>query len=246
MIGLDYRKYINTIIDKNKRVLEIGPLNRTIISKHDYPNVFYADIRNTEEIKKLYTSNQYLEETNIKVDIDSIIDIDFVIKESYEKTFKNVDKFDYVVVSHVLEHIPDIIYFFQDIKKILKPNGKLIIIYPDKRYCFDHFRVESSFRDAYEIFINENKSNPKMVFDFIFNVIKENNPSYFWDASNLEEKPQSERFEKAKVAHEKTINNKPNDDIHYWPFTDYGFLKFLSDLSVSNLLDFKLLEFYET
>ena len=85
-----------------------------------------------------------------------------------------------------------------------------------------------------------------MVFDFIFNVVKENNPSYFWEADNLQEKENNERFEKAKMAYNKTVNNESNDDIHYWPFSDYGFLNFLSDLTISNLLDFELSEFYET
>ena len=87
------------IKDHSSRILELGPLNRSLLDKDLYKNYYFADIRNTEEIKAFYSSNEYLENTGIKVDIDSIIDIDFVIKESYKELFKNIDKFDYVIVS---------------------------------------------------------------------------------------------------------------------------------------------------
>ena len=76
----DYLK--NAVIcDKEKRILELGPLNRPIIKKNEYPNVFYADIRSTEEVKELYSGNDYLNTTGIQVDIDTIENIDFVLKK---------------------------------------------------------------------------------------------------------------------------------------------------------------------
>ena len=77
-----------------------------------------------------------------------------------------MEKFDYVVASHVLEHMQDIIGFFQDISGIMKPGGKLCIIYPDKRYCFDHFRESASFRDAYDVFTRGRTETARMVLDF--------------------------------------------------------------------------------
>jgi len=51
------RQFLDTI-DKSKRILEIGPRASPIIQKDNINNnIFYADIRSTEEIKKYYSDN---------------------------------------------------------------------------------------------------------------------------------------------------------------------------------------------
>lgn len=46
---------------------------------------------------------------------------------------KNADKFDYIIMSHVLEHIPknEIINLLISIRKLLKYNGHLIVMVPN-------------------------------------------------------------------------------------------------------------------
>jgi len=66
-------------IDVSKRILEIGPLTAPIFIKHE-ANIFYADIRSTDEVKKLYAKDP-------SVNVDNICSIDFVIKDSYERVF---------------------------------------------------------------------------------------------------------------------------------------------------------------
>lgn len=240
------REDIINSIDKNKRIIEFGPLIRPIIKKDKFRNVFYADIKSTEDIKKLYTDNNYLESTGIEVNINEIVDIDIVIKDNYKKTFKNIEKFDVAILSHVIEHMPDIIHFFQDIKNVLKENGELIIIYPDKRYCFDHFRVETSFKDAFMTYKYGEKENDRMILDFCMNVMHENDPIFFWNNDNIVTKMNKEKSDKILEKFKNIKENNTFEDIHYWPFTDFGFLKFLSDLRRFNLLDFELIDFIST
>lgn len=38
--------------------------------------------------------------------------------------------FDYVIINHVLEHITDIKKAISEVKRVLKPNGKLILSFP--------------------------------------------------------------------------------------------------------------------
>ena len=243
---MDFREYARTrSIKKNDRVLEFGPLNWPMVKKSDYPNAFYADIRNSDDIKKLYTGNVYLESTGIRIDIDSIVDIDYVIKGTYRESFKGVDKFDVIVMSHVIEHVPDIINFFQEVTGLLKKNGKLIIIYPDARYCFDHFRTGTSFVDAYSTY-TEKHMNHNAVFDFVNNVVKENNPKYFWNDESQNDILPTTDFIKTIQAYKNSKNNKLPDDIHFWPFADYQFVKFLYDLDRAGLSSFEISEFYET
>lgn len=239
------REKIVTTINKNARIIEFGPLNRPVVRKKDFKNVFYADVRTTNEIKLLYKNNNYLKSTGIQVDIDSIVDIDFVINDSYKNVFKNEEKFDVAILSHVIEHMPNIIDFFQDITSILKKDAKLIIIYPDKRYCFDHFRESTSFKDAYFVYKHQ-ENNLKQIFDFVLNVIPENNPAFFWNNENLINKINTKSKESIIKEFNKIAKNQKTEDVHFWPFTDFSFLKFLYDLKKFELLSFRLIDFVPT
>ena len=244
---MDFRDHIRAkILKKDDRILEFGPLNWPLVQKSTDNSVYYADIRSTDDIKKLYISNDYLKATGISIDTEAIVDIDFVVKDSYEKTFKDVRKFDVVVLPHVIEHIPDIINFFKDVSKILKKDGKLIIFYPDARYCFDHFRNGTTFIDAFEVYKKKVVSNASSVFDFTFNVVSENDPTFFWNSKDLVKKLPINDFKKSIEAYEKAQKGTMPEDVHFWPFSDYQFIKFLYDMERSGLSDFNINKFHET
>lgn len=237
------RFFLSLIEDKSKRILELGPLNRPIADKRIYPNTFYCDIRSTEEVQKLYSGNAYLEATGIKVEPETIIPIDYVVAENYEKTFMEVEKFDCVVASHVLEHMTDLIFALRDIGTVLKPGGIFCIIYPDKRYCFDHFRTSARFCDAYNVFHNGTVKNAPMVLDFFYSVISENNPAIFWNGDGILNYLPTIPFEKAVEKYEQALKGVKMDDVHYWPFTDMDFLKFLYDCIRARLIPFRCISF---
>lgn len=243
---MDFREHVRSkILSTNDRILEFGPLNRPTATKDKFPNVKFADIRSTEDIKKLYTSNDYLKATGVTVDIDSIVEIDYVIKDSYENTFKGAEKFDAIILSHVIEHIPDIIGFFTDVATILKDNGKLVIVYPDARYCFDHFRNGTRFIDAYEVY-KKKASNAAGVFDFAFNVVKENDAAFFWESSGIMKTLPENIFSDSMVKYKQAEDGELPDDVHYWPFSDYQFAKFLYDMDRAGLLRFNMCDFFAT
>ena len=239
--------FVKSIIDdKNSRILEIGPLHRPIITKDEYPNSFYCDIRSTEQVKALYSGNDYLETTGIRISLDEIVDIDYVLKDSYQETFSGVEKFDYFVASHVMEHVEDLITFLQDVATVLNPEGKLCIIYPDKRYCFDHFREAASFRDAYDVYTRGQHETARMVLDFFNTSIDENMPSVFWGAEDMHLLLSKNDSGRAIEAYKKALSGEKPDDVHFWPFTDYGFLRFLYDCVRAKLIPFTCVRFHPT
>lgn len=247
MTPIDIRaRMANYIKDYDSRILEIGPLKRCLLDREKYHNYFFADIRSTEEIKQVYAGNRYLEKTGISINIKEIIDIDYVIQGSYSATFKNSEKFNYIIVSHVLEHVPNLIDFFLDIQNIIEENGEIIIIYPDKRFCFDHFRSDSKFSDIYNVYLNGNKALGAQVLDFYTNVIPENDPRKFWENGDGVDFNFKNDKKKNLKAYHNTIKGKLEEDVHYWPFSDYAFIKFLQDASVYNLFPFSVKEFIPT
>ena len=239
--------FVESIISNpESRILEIGPLNRPIATKEKYPNVYYCDIRATEEIKELYTGNDYLKSTGITIDIDTIVNVDYVVSGSYQETFMGIEKFDYIIVSHVMEHMEDIIGFLQDIYKIMSSEGKLCIIYPDKRYCFDHFRVEASFRDAYDVFARGIQEVSRMTLDFFYNVVDENDAVRYWDDQSLADLFPYVSMNLAKKNYELSLQKKKIPDVHYWHFSDRGFLKFLYDCLRAELISYSCKKFVAT
>ena len=240
-----FRDYIKEKF-KNEEIIEFGPLNRPLFNKEECKDIKYADIRSTEEIKKLYSNNDYLNKTGIEVNTDTIVDIDYKIIGSYINTFKD-KKFNVAYLSHVIEHMPDIINFFNEISEILKDDGRLIIIYPDKRYCFDHFRNSTSFRDAYATYKYGTKENARIAFDFAYNVVHENDPKVFWDSIDLINIISKNNIKDAEKYYEDTLTgNIATDDVHFWPFSDIDFLKFIYEMKRADLFNFEIEEFYPT
>lgn len=53
--------------------------------------------------------------------------------------------YDFVVASHVLEHVANPLRALHEWKRVLRPQGVLLIILPDKRATFDHRRPHTPF-----------------------------------------------------------------------------------------------------
>lgn len=237
--------FFQPYIQREDHILELGPLHRPIIGKETYPNAAYCDIRSTEEIKALYSGNDYLKQTGLYVPVEEIVEIDYVIHGSYTQSLPN-EAFDGVIASHVLEHMPNLIFSLQDIANVLKPGGTFCICYPDLRYSFDHFRTSSSFRDAYPLFLQNNQTNPEMALDFFTNAVAENEASFYWEGEGVDELLPYGTEKEAGEIFQMCMDGKVTDDVHYWPFTDRSFLKFLYDCTRFRLLPYRLTAFQAT
>jgi SAM-dependent methyltransferase len=53
--------------------------------------------------------------------------------------------YDFVLASHVLEHVANPLGALQEWKRVLTPGGALLVVVPDKRVTFDHKRPFTAF-----------------------------------------------------------------------------------------------------
>lgn len=53
---------------------------------------------------------------------------------------------DFVIASHVLEHLAEPLGLLRDIERVLRPGGNLLILLPDRRRTFDREREPTSFQ----------------------------------------------------------------------------------------------------
>jgi SAM-dependent methyltransferase len=64
-------------------------------------------------------------------------------------------KYDFILASHVLEHIANPLRALEEWQRTLRPNGILLIIVPDKRRTFDHQRPFTTFKHIEADFQND-------------------------------------------------------------------------------------------
>ena len=75
--------------------------------------------------------------------------------------------FDYVIASHVIEHVPDMIGWMKEVSEVLKDDGILSLAIPDKRYSFDFQREISTPGMFIEAYLRKNrKPTPQAIFDY--------------------------------------------------------------------------------
>ena len=122
-------------------VLEIGPLH-TPICKRPACKARYLDVFTTDQLRANYADDPH-------VPIEQIVEIDYVWKgERYDELM--AERFDGVVSSHNIEHVPCLVSFLANLGSCLVDGGRVYLAIPDKRTCFDHFKIESSIVDVLE------------------------------------------------------------------------------------------------
>jgi ubiquinone/menaquinone biosynthesis C-methylase UbiE len=130
------------------RGLEIGPLASPRVRKDEGP-VRYVDHASAADLKQKYATDQ-----GMRGRLDDIVDVDYVLGETttIAEAVAGDAPFDYVIASHVIEHIPDPVGWFADLTRVLRIGGIVSLVIPDKRYCFDINRSlteVSDFVDGY-------------------------------------------------------------------------------------------------
>jgi hypothetical protein len=135
--------------------LEIGPLHAPICKK-DVFQVRYIDAFSTEELKTKYANDP-------GVASEDIAELDYVWRgEPYGQLM--TERFDFVVTSHNIEHVPCLISFLHNLESCLKQNGRVFLAIPDKRYCFDHFKSESSIDEVLSAYSEKReKPSPRQI-----------------------------------------------------------------------------------
>jgi SAM-dependent methyltransferase len=146
------------------RGLEVGPLASPRVGK-DRGSVRYIDHADVDELRRKYAADP-----DMKNRLGEIVDVDYVVGEnqSIYETVAQDAPFDYVIASHLIEHIPDPIAWLQDIARTLRVGGILSLIIPDKRYCFDINRRTTEISDLVDAYLRQlRRPSYRQAYDFI-------------------------------------------------------------------------------
>lgn len=213
--------------------LEIGPSHQPIAPKSAGYDVKILDYTDREGLIRKYTE--------LGVDPSRIEDVDFVWRgESYTELVGGEGIFDWVIASHCMEHVPDMVGFLADCRKILKPGGVLVLALPDHRYIFDALRMPSSLAAVIDSHLRRDR-NPTPGTVAEFNLLFSNRGGKeIWSRWSLDRfrRPTLVRSpDEARKAMARRIESEEYVDVHVWCFTPDSFHAILGGLRDLGILD---------
>jgi len=150
---------------------------------------------------------------------------------------------DYVIASHVVEHVPDFIGWFKEIRNVLKTGGILSLAVPDKRFTFDYLRQITRPADVLEAYLLKSKKpTARQIFDYKSEYVNRNK-AFTWSLKEklIREHSISESWDITQNA----FRNNNYEDVHCWVFTELSFLELIKTLVNLNLFDFKIANFFD-
>lgn len=220
---------------------EIGSLDKPIITRR-MGQIRYIDHDTTEALRLKYAGHSKT------VNLSKIVDVDYVWGEKSLADLLGAEApLDYVIASHVIEHVPDFVGWLSEIRAILKPGGILSLAIPDKRRCFDYQRQLTRTADVVEAYLRRYRTpSPQQIFDHCSSAISFRGETAWDGAVDASEFVNFHSLEQAWDVTKSAFATGSYYDVHCWVFTPTSFFKLLSDLVAINLLKFEVAQFYDT
>ncbi len=181
------------------------------------------------------------------VNLNNIEEVDYIWQgESYSDLTGKSKCYDWIIASHVIEHTPDLVGFLNDCETLLKDDGVISLVIPDKRYCFDHFRPVTGLARVVDSYFNKNTIHtPGEVAEYYLNVVSKNGV-IAWDVSVDGEYELVHTLSEATHGMELVRNDDVYIDVHGWCFVPHSFRLMIHDLNSLGLISLKEVDFYST
>ncbi|MFA6468668.1 MAG: methyltransferase domain-containing protein [Bacteroidota bacterium] len=217
--------------------LEIGPLNNPMITR-DMGSIRYVDHATTEELRekcKAWGTH----------DISKIVDVDYVWGERNLKELTVQEyPFDYVIASHVIEHVPDLIGWLKEIREVVKVGGIVSLAIPDKRFTYDYYRQLTRPAEVLEAYLlKAKKPSARQIFDYKSEFVRRKG-DFAWNVKGFPNELVHEHSlkESWEITREAFVQQQ-YVDVHCWVFTEVSFMKLLHVLTQLDLFDFTIAGF---
>jgi SAM-dependent methyltransferase len=220
--------------------VEIGPLYRPLVAKSD-GKIIYVDHADTKALRKKY-------EDDPAVNIEEIVEVDAVWGRQVLQACLKDEKVDYVIASHVIEHVPDLITWLEEIEAVLKPGGSLRLVVPDRRFTFDYLRRESRLCDIVNAYLLKARTPlPIAILDYV-TLVRQVDVHAAWDGTLPAELPlvPGHVLEAAIRLARDQIANGSYHDVHCWVFTPRSFANLFAEAAAEGLIRYACKVLHDT
>jgi SAM-dependent methyltransferase len=224
-------------IDKAALGLEIGPSHRPVAAKRDGFNVRILDHLDAAALRNKYATHG--------VDIDAIEEVDFVWTGQPLDELVAGERFAWIIASHVIEHVPDLVGFLNACERILAPGGVLALAVPDKRYCFDCERENSSLGRVIDVAHAQSTNHSPGTAAEYFLKVRRKGGQIAWDDRHQGPLEPVHDLNVAIHAMAK-VRTGHYYDLHAWVFTPDSFRQIIRDLHDLRLIGLQEQHFHTT
>ncbi len=204
------------------RGLEIGALTKPIVTR-SMGRIEYIDRASTEDLRRWYANQGH-------VDPAELVEVDHVWgTQTLLDCVGGQRVFNYLVASHVIEHVPDLFGWLGEIASVLSDGGIASFAVPDKRFTYDVRRRTSSESELVDAYVRKlRRPDPRQIFDHFIGFT---NP----DGTPSQHDPRALMEDCRRVLAEGTYI-----DSHCWVFTPRTFVEALDLGSRLGLLPFEI------
>ncbi len=202
--------------------LEIGPSYSPLAAGHPGLNVRVMDHLDQQGLIEKYGS--------LGQDTSVILPVDYVWDGHAYIDMVGEERFDWILASHVIEHMPDIVGFINECAEILRPGGVISLVVPDKRFTFDHLRMTSSLAGVIDAALTRRRiASAGTVVEALFHQSAQDSsisgePTDFKHAADLM------RYWLERPAPDHYV------DVHMWAFTASSFRLLIEELWMLGLI----------
>ncbi|MEO9901157.1 methyltransferase domain-containing protein [Nisaea sp.] len=228
------RAFLHELVDIDGRTgLEIGPLDRPLVEpavEGKERKISYLDHLSTEGLRQKYGADE-------SVDTDKIVEVDFICPDGDILKAVGDQTFDYIVASHVVEHVPNPIQWLKDLFQILNPGGMLFLVVPDKRFTFDIQRPLTTFGQMVEAYLNKRSIPPvSAVYDQFSSAMSVDGGGVWAGSMNSENVLPMGTSTDAWAAAQDVHANQAYYDVHVSIFTPWSFFEVIRKLIQNGIL----------
>lgn len=225
------------------RGLEIGPLHRTIVAR-DEADVRYVDVADQSGLRSHYANDS-------AVDPQLIPEIDYVLlrEDGSTRTLPDATAdgapFDWVMASHVIEHVPDLIGWLGELAEITVDGGLLVLSIPDRRFCFDVNRPPTTVGQMLRAHRDrDTRPSVRAVYDYFSSVV-DNTAADLWAGRTPD---YSRKLHTLDEAVERVAAAEAGQyvDCHVWLFSPQSFVEQMHELRLIGRTAWMLEKIVET